>query len=79
MALYKDPKYLGQNGSDIFDGIHHPGQPAPRSGVYRCEGCAKEEASNEGQPLPPQNHHQHSQGQGSVRWRLIVFAEHTPR
>jgi hypothetical protein len=24
--------------------------------------------------LPPQNHHQHAQGQGPIRWQLAVFA-----
>jgi hypothetical protein len=76
MALYKHANYLSQNNDDIFDQENKPGVPAPRSGIYRCMGCGREVASNEGEPLPPQNHHQHNQAQGSIRWKLIVYANH---
>jgi hypothetical protein len=49
---------------------------AAGSGIYRCMGCGREVASNESEPLPPQNHHQHNQNQGSIRWKLIVYADH---
>lgn len=78
MASYKYAHFLHKNESDAFDRYFTPGQAAPYSGIYRCEGCHKEVASNEGQPLPPQNHHQHSQAQGAIRWRLVVFAMHNP-
>jgi hypothetical protein len=29
--------------------------------------------------LPPQNHHQHTQQQGAIRWRLAVIADHEPK
>ncbi len=76
MAWYKYDAYLKKSNSDAYDTDYTPGTSAPHSGIYRCMGCAKEVASNQGQPLPPQNHHQHSTGQGSIRWRLIVFADH---
>jgi hypothetical protein len=79
MALYKDAKYLKQDLDAAFDKIHTPGTAAPHSGIYRCAGCRKEVASNEGQPLPPQNHHQHTTSQGSIRWQMIVYAEHNPK
>lgn len=79
MALYKYPQFIAKNEGEIFDQINTPGTAAPRSGIYRCEGCAKEVASNEGQPLPPQNHHQHSIAQGAIRWRLAVYAQHNPQ
>lgn len=79
MALYKHAEYLTQNDDPIFDEVRGPGQPAPRSGIYRCMGCHREAACNEGEPLPPQNHHQHTQNQGSIRWRLIVYADHRPK
>jgi hypothetical protein len=78
MALYKYGSFLKKNEENVFDTISTPGAAAPRSGIYRCEGCHKEVASNEGQPLPPQNHHQHTAAQGNIRWRLAVFAEHNP-
>jgi hypothetical protein len=71
---YKDSKYLSQNDSAKFDAIHKPGVSTPDSGIYRCEGCGKGVASNAGNPLPPQNHHQHEPGQGEIRWRMIVWA-----
>ena len=79
MASYKYAQNLVKSESAEFDAIHGPGDKVPHSGIYRCMGCQREVASNEGQPLPPQNHHQHGQGQGSIRWRLIVYADHKPK
>lgn len=76
MALYKYSNYLGQNDDAIFDQENGPGVAAPRSGIYRCMGCNSEVASNEGEPLPPQNRHQHSQSHGAISWKLIVYADH---
>jgi hypothetical protein len=73
-TLYNTVQYLTQNDSDAFDKIHDPGESTPHSGVYRCEGCGAAVASNYGNPLPPQNHHQHTTSQGKIRWRLIVWA-----
>ena len=53
MALYKDGNMLGHSDSAEFEKEHKPGDSAPHSGIYRCKGCRKEVASNEGQPLPP--------------------------
>jgi hypothetical protein len=75
MALYKNANYLKQHTSSDFDALHAPGQTVPHSGIYRCEGCGKEVTSNGGQPLPPQNHHQHAQSIGAVRWRMIVYTQ----
>jgi len=75
MALYKYSQYLGQKNDGEFDKHHSPGASTPHSGIYRCEGCGHEIASNAGNPLPPQNHHQHSTNQGLIRWRLIVYAQ----
>lgn len=76
MAQYKYPKYLKSSDSAAYDHIHNPGSTITNSGIYRCEGCGKEIAANKADPLPPQNHHQHTQAQGSIRWRLIVFAQY---
>jgi hypothetical protein len=75
MALYKHSQYLGTSDHGTFDTTHTPGTSTPYSGIYRCEGCGDEIASNAGNPLPPQNHHQHSTNQGAIRWRLIVYAQ----
>jgi hypothetical protein len=79
MATYKYGNYLTKNESSEFDKEHKPSDAAPHSGIYRCMGCGKEVASNQNQPLPPQNHHQHSQTQGAIRWKLIVYADHQPK
>ena len=71
---YKNLNYLSQNNSEKFDEIHKPGDATPSSGIYRCEGCGTGIASNAGNPLPPQNHHQHTVLQGTIRWRMIVWA-----
>ena len=76
MALYKYQQWLQLSNDPAFDTEQGPGTQAPHSGIYRCRGCSREVASNQGQPLPPQNHHQHQPGQGSIRWLLIVYADH---
>lgn len=75
MALYKYSQVLGQTDDQAFDQIYSPGSTTPHSGIYRCEGCGDEIAANRGNPLPPQNHHQHSSNLGNVRWRLAVYAQ----
>lgn len=76
MSIYKYAEYLTSSTDSAFDATHNPGNKAPYSGIYRCQGCGREVASNEGEPLPPQNHHQHPAPQGAVRWKLVVFANH---
>jgi len=76
MALYKNGNFLTQSQDLVFDTDHPPGSTTPHSGIYRCMGCGREIVSETEKPMPPQNHHQHSQGQGAIRWRLIVFADH---
>jgi hypothetical protein len=51
---------------------YDPGDEVPVSGIYRCLGCNREVTSNYKDPFPPQNHHQHSAGQGKIRWKLNV-------
>jgi hypothetical protein len=79
MATYKYAVYLQTSTSDAFDKIYGPGKTVPFSGIYRCMGCNREIASNEKDPFPPQNHHQHSVSQGDIRWRLAVYADHKPK
>jgi hypothetical protein len=79
MALYKYDRYVSKSNSDAFDAEHRPGQDCPYSGIYRCMGCGREAACNQGDPLPPQNHHQHSTAQGSIRWKLVVWADHNAK
>ena len=64
MAQYKYGGYLTQSNHSEYDNIYCPGSIAPNSGIYRCEACGDEVASNKGNPLPPQNHHQHQPLQG---------------
>lgn len=71
-AKYKDQ--IGFSGADAFDHVFSPGEQPPWSGIYACTACGDEIAANKGNPLPPQNHHQHQPGIGPVRWRLLVFA-----
>jgi hypothetical protein len=74
MASYKYQQYLQQNQSEEFDREHTPGTVVGNSGIYRCSGCGDEIAANKGNPLPPQNHHQHSDARIPIRWKLLVFA-----
>jgi hypothetical protein len=79
MASYKYGHYLAKSESSSFDTESGPGATTPYSGIYRCMGCGREIAANEGNPLPPQNHHQHTTAQGKIRWKLIVWADHNPK
>lgn len=79
MAMYKYSVYVTQSQSPVFDNEQSPGVAATYSGIYRCSGCGREVTSEEGNPLPPQNHHQHAHGQGAIKWRLIVYADHKPK
>lgn len=71
MALYKNASYLQQNSHANFDKEWKPGEVPPDSGIYRCRHCGDEIAANKGNPLPPQNHHQHNPP-SNIRWQLIV-------
>ena len=79
MALYRYAHYLSRNDDPAFDQENSPGTRARFSGIYRCMGCGREAACNQGDPLPPQNHHQHNPGQDAIRWKLIVYADYTQR
>ena len=72
MALYKYSHYLTSSIDPRFDPAHKPGTVVTHSGIYKCQGCGCEAASNAGDALPPENHHQHALEQGAVVWRLIV-------
>lgn len=74
MALYKHGNYLQQSQHEAFDQVHGPGTRTPLSGLYRCVTCGDEIAANAGNPLPPQNHHQHPM-QGPIRWQLLVYSQ----
>lgn len=75
MALYKSATHLTQSTHANFDTIHQPGSKPPDSGIYRCVGCGREISHNAGNSLPPQNHHQHTPSQGTIRWQMIVCAQ----
>jgi hypothetical protein len=79
MAWYKHAADLQRSDSAEYDKEHKPGDAAPHSGIYRCLGCRKEVASNQYEPLPSQNKHQHTAQQGAIRWRMVVFADHNPK
>lgn len=75
MAQYKYGQFLQQKDHEAYDTEYQPGAICPNSGIYRCWACGDEIASNKGNPMPPQNHHQHEPGVGPIRWRLLVFSQ----
>ncbi len=79
MATYKHSTFLVQSDASDFDDLWRPGATTPFSGIYRCQGCGREIVSEESKPFPPQNHHQHTTAQGTIQWRLIVYADHKPK
>ena len=78
MAFYKHGQFLTKNDNAAFDDVHSPGGATPFSGIYRCMGCGHEVTSVYDHPLPPQNHHQHTRAQGTIRWRLVVADQGKP-
>jgi hypothetical protein len=76
MAYYHFGNYYEQITNAAFSTIQTPGSATPHSGIYRCEGSGHEITSVENHVLPPQNHHQHSAGQGAIRSRLIAATKH---
>jgi hypothetical protein len=79
MAIYKRTDWLDLSEDDQFDMDHKPGAATPHSAIYRCIGCGREVVSETGNSLPPQNHHQHTQSQGAIRWRMAVYADGEPK
>jgi len=79
MAFYKYSSYLTVDRSDAFDTIYKPGEPTPHSGIYRCNGCTVEIASEAGKPLPASRacseHHPNKHVSGEVSWKLMVSAD----
>lgn len=78
MALYKRPEDIARSDHAAFDKEYRPGSAPEHSGIYRCKGCGREVVAEEARTLPPQNHHQHSQAQGAVIWRMAIYAQHEP-
>ena len=76
MATYKYPQYVIQNNSTEFDAEYLPGQTPPHSGIYKCMGCGHEVVAEQNRSFPPQNHRQHTPQQGTIRWKLLVYANH---
>jgi hypothetical protein len=72
MAFYKYGNFLSQDQSQDFDTVFHPATATPWSGIYRCTGCTRSITSVQGHPLPPQNHHQHTNQLVPIRWQLTV-------
>lgn len=72
MAYYNNANFLTHENDPAYNVVHSPGAPAPFSGIYRCQGCGHSAVSTRMHPLPPQNHHEHTPVQGTIRWQLIV-------
>lgn len=74
MALYKDGTKLNQSNHAEFDAVYKPGTIVANSGIYRCRNCGDEIAADKGNPLPPQNRHQHP-NRSAIEWQMLVFAQ----
>lgn len=76
MVRFKDKTVFTHDTSNIFDKTHGPGVQVPHSGIYKCQGCGIEAACNLGDPLPPQNKHQHGlMATGPIAWKLIAATD----
>lgn len=80
MAWYHSRSTLKESdgNKDWWRKKYGPGEEVPVSGIYRCEGCGREIASNKQDPFPPQNHHQHTTAQGKISWELNVRTDSDP-
>jgi len=74
MSWYIKSSVLAESDGDKdwWKKEYGPGDTVPVSGIYRCLGCKREITSNDKDPFPPQNHHQHTTSQGSIKWKLNV-------
>lgn len=74
MSNYVDQSALKKvdDSKPWWQNKYDPGDTVPVSGIYICLGCNREITSNQDDLFPPQNHHQHTQAQGKIRWRLNV-------
>jgi hypothetical protein len=79
MAVYQSAEYVRQDTDPAFDTDHKAGETTLLSGVYRCMVCGREIVSEESKLLASPNHHEHTATQGSIRWRMIVFADDTAK
>lgn len=75
MAAYKYPGNFVQMDWLAFDQALPPGTPLKISGIYRCTQCGDEIAANKGDPLPPQNRHQHKNPFLPIEWKLVAAAQ----
>lgn len=67
MASAKYMHKIVKLDAEAFDHVMTPGEQPAWSGIYECTVCGDEIAANKGNPLPPQNHHQHQPGSGPIR------------
>lgn len=74
MAWYTNDSVLSKSdgNKDWWTTTYSPGDDVPVSGIYRCLGCGREVTCNDPDHFPPQNHHQHTEAQGKIRWRLNI-------
>ena len=79
MALYQNGNELTHMVDARFNQTHKPGAVGPYSGIYICINCRDEAACNAGNPLPPQNHRQHSTSKGDILWKLLVQTQTGPQ
>lgn len=73
-AVTDETRKFLQNVNDDkpwWNELYSPGETVPHSGIYRCVNCGKEITSNEYDPFPPQNDHQHPKNE-SIKWQLII-------
>jgi hypothetical protein len=62
MAWYLNLNNLQQTAkpdNEWWTHYYNPGAQVPVSGIYKCRHCKREVTSNQGDPFPSQNHHQH--------------------
>jgi hypothetical protein len=78
MAYYQDNSEVVYKPADVFTPTYKPGTICPHSGIYICINCRDETACNKGDPLPPQNHRQHTDLTKPILWRLLVSTQPGP-
>ena len=78
MSLFRRSNDIEVSISPEFDREYEPGQTPVHSGIYRCRGCGCETVVSGATPLAADRHPKHAPGQGPVRWRLAVAAQHEP-
>jgi hypothetical protein len=73
MPVYHDVIYFSHSTEEVFNRLYEAEEKPLLSGIYRCTGCGRETVAEQACKFPDLKSHCHSDVQGPVRWKLLVY------